>query len=83
MSIINVNLQNNYEVFTYVGFFKYVELDDGIDYQLQESSFEIVATFKAHSCYWKSSDVALFIMQQLCQNDKKAVTSNNSVTSKL
>lgn len=48
-----------------------VELDEAIDFQLQESSFELMAAFKAHSCYWKSPDVALFIMHQLCQNDEK------------
>jgi hypothetical protein len=46
-------------------------LEEGIDYQLVDTNFEIVAALKAHTGYWKSSDVALFIIQQLCQNDKK------------
>lgn len=55
----------------------WIELDEAIDYQLQESNFELMAAYKAHSCYWKSSDVALFIMQQLCQNDERKSNGTN------
>jgi len=43
-----------------------VELEYALDYQLQDSTNELYAALKAHSCYWKSGDVALFIIQQLC-----------------
>lgn len=48
-----------------------VELEAALDYQLQDSNFELMATIRAHTCYWKSSDTALFIMQQLCTNDNE------------
>ena len=54
------------------------ELDEELDFQLQEANFELMATLKAHSCYWKSSDVALFLMRQLCQNDDKENSVNNT-----
>lgn len=46
-----------------------VELESALDYQLQDSYIELYAALRAHTCYWKSSDTALFIMQQLCIND--------------
>lgn len=46
-----------------------VELEDALDYQLTESNFELMAALKAHTCYWKSSDTALFIVQHLFTND--------------
>ncbi len=46
-----------------------VELEYALDYQLQDSTNELYAALKAHSCYWKSADVALFIMQQLCNKE--------------
>lgn len=46
-----------------------VELEDALDYQLSESNFELMAALKAHTCYWKSSDTALFIVQNLFSND--------------
>ncbi|RNA34157.1 Phospholipase [Brachionus plicatilis] len=46
-----------------------VELEDALDYQLSESNFELMAALKAHTCYWKSSDTALFIVQNLITND--------------
>lgn len=46
-----------------------VELEDALDYQLSESNFELMAALKAHTCYWKSSDTALFIVQHLFTND--------------
>jgi hypothetical protein len=49
--------------------FYFTELESALDYQLQDSSFELVAKLKAHIGYWKSSDVAMFIIQQLCTND--------------
>lgn len=48
-----------------------VELESALDFQLQDSNFELMATIRAHTCYWKSSDTALFIMQQLCTNDNE------------
>lgn len=46
-----------------------VELENALDYQLQDSNFELMATLRAHTCYWKSPDIGLFIMTQLCVND--------------
>ncbi|CAF0849369.1 unnamed protein product [Brachionus calyciflorus] len=56
-----------------------VELERALDYQLIESNFEIVATLRAHTCYWKSADTALFIMQKLCSdNDDDDLIARNS-----
>jgi len=46
-----------------------VELESALDFQLQDSNFELMATLRAHTCYWKSSDTALFILSQLIIND--------------
>lgn len=47
-----------------------VELETALDFQLQDSNFELMATLRAHGCYWKSPDNALFIMTQLCEGDE-------------
>lgn len=57
-----------------------VELEAALDYQLVESNFELMATLRAHTCYWKSADTALFIMQQLCTNDDESIASSSSST---
>jgi hypothetical protein len=46
-----------------------IKLDNAIDYQLQESSFELMALLTSHNCYWKSNDAALFISTKLIQNE--------------
>lgn len=46
-----------------------VELESALDFQLQDSNFELMATLRAHTCYWKSPDTALFILNQLITND--------------
>ncbi len=48
-----------------------VELERALDFQLQDSNFELMATLRAHTCYWKSSDTALFISSQLILNDSE------------
>lgn len=48
-----------------------VELENALDFQLQDSNFELMATLRAHTCYWKSTDTALFILNQLITNDQK------------
>jgi phospholipase DDHD1 len=48
-----------------------VELERALDFQLQDSNFELMATLRAHTCYWKSSDTALFILSQLILNDSE------------
>jgi hypothetical protein len=45
------------------------ELETGLDFQLQDSNFEFVAAIRAHTNYWRSSDVALFIMKHVCLSD--------------
>lgn len=46
-----------------------VEIETALDFQLQDSSFELMATLRAHICYWKSPDTGLFIMNELISND--------------
>ena len=46
-----------------------VELETGLDFQLQDSNFELMATLRAHGCYWKNPDTALFIMTHLLEGD--------------
>ncbi len=57
-----------------------VELESALDYQLQDSSFEFVAAFKAHTSYWRSADTAFFIMQQLCLSDHEISMASATLT---
>lgn len=51
-----------------------LELEHAIDFQLQESNFEFMAVLTSHNCYWKSSDLQLFIANQLiASNDEHNV----------
>lgn len=59
-----------------VGPIDQVELESAIDFQLQDSNFELVAAIRAHTGYWKSSDVGMFIIHQLCVNDFDPIKQN-------